>query len=181
VIGLGAAAVAIDVGLQRSCAITVGGVLACWGRNTYGEVGDGTSIDRATPVVIDALPTVASVAVADYHTCIVTTSQAAWCWGRNTSGQIGDGTTVNHSTPVGVWGLSSSIVSITAAVRHSCALRTDSTVQCWGDNGAGQLGDGSTTQRLASVQVSGLSNVAAISATDSSTCARLIDGRSARA
>ena len=86
--------------------MTTGGVAHCWGWNLYGEVGDGTTTQRLTPVAVaGGLPfsfTVASL--ASFHTCGVTTGSVAYCWGYNYYGQLGDGTTTDRSTPVPVAG-----------------------------------------------------------------------------
>jgi hypothetical protein len=78
------------------------------------------------------------------------------CWGANGSGQLGDGTLDAHLTPADAEGLSGAKASLTTGWRHSCALPYSGTVQCWGANGTGQVGDGSSMDRLAPVAVSGM-------------------------
>src|SRR5204862_7933623 len=91
-----------------------------------------------------------------------------FCWGANGSGQLGDNTHNNRDVPVGVVGpgnfLLSTAVDIAAGGLHTCVIMSDGTVRCWGENGSGQLGDGTTTDRssAAGSSVSGLSNVVAI-------------------
>src|SRR5262249_11817767 len=114
------------------------------------------------------------------------------CWGNNDAGQLGDGTTGGqHDLPVSVRDLSEAR-GLALSSSHSCALLSDGTVECWGGNELGQLGDGSMTQSSTPVRVTGLSGVVEIVATkgaatgrglytasssySSSTCARLFDG-----
>ncbi len=88
----------------HACAVGTGGGLYCWGSNAFGQLGDGTQIDRPSPVAI-ALPDGAdamAVAVGAAHTCALSTTGQAYCWGRNESGQLGDGTTETRLTPVDV-------------------------------------------------------------------------------
>ncbi len=102
----------------------------------------------------------ASISAGYDHTCGVRTDGTAWCWGWNSDGQLGDGTTTKRKSPVRV-GTANNWDSISAGnYDHTCGVRTNGTAWCWGQNGYGQLGDGTTTKRLSPVQVvptSGLS------------------------
>jgi uncharacterized protein YdiU (UPF0061 family) len=86
--------ISVAMGNTHGCAITVAGVLKCWGSNNYGQVGDGSTTLRDTPVVIDSGMSYAFVAVGQNHTCAITTANALKCWGYNSSGQLGDGATM---------------------------------------------------------------------------------------
>jgi hypothetical protein len=93
------------------------------------------------------------------HTCAALTTGAAKCWGRNSEGQVGDGTYTNRSAPVSVVGLTSGITAIEATQSLvTCALVAGSSVKCWGYNGHGQLGDGTTTNRNSPVDVTSLNS-----------------------
>ena len=106
-----------------------------------------------------------AIATGYAHTCALTSAGAVKCWGRNSSGQLGDGTTTERHAPVAVAGLASGVRAIAAGEAHGCALTSAGAVKCWGYNGYGQLGDGTTTDRHAPVAVHGLaSGVAAIAA-----------------
>lgn len=92
----------IAAGSAHSCASTSGGSLYCWGYNAIGQVGDGTVLNRASPVVVPPGGTVAEIELGAYHSCASLTTGSAVCWGRNVSGQLGDGTTMMRTLPVAV-------------------------------------------------------------------------------
>jgi alpha-tubulin suppressor-like RCC1 family protein len=118
-----------------------------------------------------------AISAGDRHTCGLTTVGGVKCWGGNDSGQLGDGTTTARLLPVDVSGLTSGVVAIATGAFHSCALTAAGGVRCWGSNENGQVGDGTTTNRLVPVDVSGLtSGVAAISAGGGQTCALTATG-----
>jgi alpha-tubulin suppressor-like RCC1 family protein len=176
--GLPSGVAAIALGYGHSCALTTGGGVVCWGHNNYGQLGDGTTTSRSTPTAVSGLGSgVAAIAVGLHHTCARTTSGAIKCWGYNSNGQLGDGTTTNQVTPTAVSGLPSGITAVTAGGYHTCARTTDGGVVCWGYNYHGQLGDGTTTQRLTPTAVSGLSSGATTVVPGGfHTCARTTGG-----
>jgi alpha-tubulin suppressor-like RCC1 family protein len=151
---------AIDAGNDRTCAVTASGGVKCWGSNTYGGIGDGTTIAWPGPVDVAGLSSGASlVAAGRGHSCAVTAGGGVKCWGLNDFGELGDGTAVlNRLTPGDVAGLSSGVVAIASGGIHTCAIAIGGALKCWGFNGFGQLGDGTTTNRFTPVGVAGLSS-----------------------
>lgn len=120
---------------------------------------------------------VTDFALGDDHTCVLTRFGGVKCWGNNRVGQLGNGTLNDSLSPVAVNGLSRAVVSIAAGAAHTCALTSNGGVKCWGRNWAGQLGDGTHSDRLTPVDVSGLtSGVQAIAAGQYHTCAVTAEG-----
>ena len=162
---------AIDAGWGHTCALK-GGKVYCWGWNSNGRLGDGTTTDRTTPVLVadGAMVNSGVTAIAGgLHTCAIK-SGALYCWGGNWVGQLGDGTTTDRTTPTlvadGEMG-NSGVTAVAASDYHTCALKGGQ-VYCWGSNGVGKLGDGTTTQRTTPTLVAngamGNSGVTAVAA-----------------
>jgi alpha-tubulin suppressor-like RCC1 family protein len=86
-------ATAIAAGGERTCAVVAGGEVRCWGSNWAGQLGDGTTTDRHTPVTVQGVTGATAIAAGSAHTCAVVAGGEVRCWGTNTSGQLGDGTT----------------------------------------------------------------------------------------
>ena len=188
------------------------------GQNSYGQLGDGTTTERHTPVAVSGLSNAVAIAAGDCHTCALLSDGTARCWGDNDYGQLGDGTTdgpphpggrlrpdatpspsppgtttpapCSATAPPGAGaengygqlgdgttteqphpggrlrpGVARS-PAIAAGDYHTCALLSDGSARCWGNNSYGQLGDGTMTERHTPVAVSGLSNAVAIAAGD---------------
>jgi alpha-tubulin suppressor-like RCC1 family protein len=173
VVGLSGRVTAIATGAGHSCALISNGGVECWGLNENGQLGDGSTSNRARPVdVVGLSGAVTAIAGGDSHSCAVTKSGGVECWGWNAYRQLGDGTTSDRLTPVGVRGLARPVTAIAAGAVHSCALMSAGGAECWGVNSVGQLGDGTTGIRLAPVGVSGLgSGVTAVAAGSGHSCA----------
>jgi len=166
-----------------SYALTDKGEVWAWGYNGQGQLGDGTTTTRLTPVkslISDVVAIAAGSSGIPYgtytivggHVLALKKDGTVWAWGLNNAGQLGDGTTTNRATPVQVANLNQ-VVAIAAGGMgwyrspmggHSLALKADGTVWAWGLNNAGQLGDGTTTNRATPVQVSSLTDVVLIGA-----------------
>lgn len=174
VVGLSAVA-EIAAGFAHTCARLDDGAVRCWGANDFGQLGDGTTVARATPAIL-SIRNVSSLSAGGAHTCAVLKDETAMCWGRNDDGQLGDGSTTTRLVPVIVSGLSG-VAELAAGQFHTCARLKDKTVRCWGRNDAGQIGDGSVgTQRLLHVGVATLSGVRGLAAGLTDTCALKEDG-----
>ncbi|MBY0279526.1 DUF4215 domain-containing protein [Candidatus Binatia bacterium] len=173
VVGLGSGVAAIATGNWFTCALTTAGGVKCWGHNAFGELGDGTTTRRLTPVDVSGLASgVTAIAAGAITTCALTAAGGVKCWGYNGTGDVGDGTTTHRSTPVDVSGLTSGVQSIALGLHQACAVTTAGAARCWGENIAAQLGDGTTTRRSTPVGVTGLgSGVTAIGGGNAHTCA----------
>jgi Tol biopolymer transport system component/alpha-tubulin suppressor-like RCC1 family protein len=170
--GLSSGVAALVAGSNHTCALMEAGGAKCWGSNDFGDLGDGTTSDRNTPTDVVVLPPgVTAITLGEQHACALVNG-GAMCWGRNSEGELGDGTTTSRPTADDVTGLTNGVAAIVAGTRHTCAITDLGGAKCWGQNGSGQLGDRSTTQRSEPVDVWGLSSaVAAVAPANSHTCA----------
>jgi serine/threonine protein kinase/alpha-tubulin suppressor-like RCC1 family protein len=136
----------ISAGSAHSCGVTAAGEGFCWGDNSGGQLGDGSTTNRSTAVRIVGDARFVTVATGAVHSCALTAEGEAFCWGRNTYGQLGDGGTDDHATPVRVAG-GHAFTTIRAFGSHTCAATASGEAFCWGYNLDGQLGDGTRTHR----------------------------------
>ncbi|MBI4930638.1 MAG: PKD domain-containing protein [Bacteroidetes bacterium] len=160
----------IAAGDVHSMKLCSDGTVMAWGYNGSGQLGDGTTTNSNIPVQVSGLTGITSIETGFQQSLALKNNGTVWAWGWNAYGQLGDGTTTDRTTPVQVIGLTG-ISFIASAVApavagggyHSMALKNDGTVWAWGYNGDGALGDGTNTDRLTPVQVSGLTGIIAIS------------------
>lgn len=155
---------AISNTLAHSCALNSSGVVYCWGDNISGKIGDGTTTDRLIPVTVSTAgtpmvgKTIQAISAGGTHSCAVDTAGLVYCWGSNSDeGQLGNNSTSRSLVPVAVdtSGLlvGKAIQAISAGYNHTCAIDTNNSAYCWGNNYIGQIGDNSTTDRLVPVYV----------------------------
>ncbi len=164
------------LGGGHSCARMMLGTLACWGANAFGQVGDGAVFDRSLPTEVATVTGAIDVAAGDTHTCARMSNGTVQCWGDDTFGQLGIGASrMSVPLPSTVPGLAN-VDEIALGGFHSCARLRNGTVQCWGHNNAGQLGDGTTVDQWLPVEVSGLRDVVQLALGAAHTCARRMDG-----
>jgi len=159
---------AVSVDGYQTCALTTGGGVKCWGKNDYGQLGNGTTTGpelcsgfgcSSTPLDVTGLTSgVAAISVGYTHTCAITTGGGVKCWGRNYNGELGDGTTTTTGcfcipTPVDTSGLEGGVSAVSTGLFFTCAVTTGGGVKCWGRNLFGALGDGTTTDSSTPVDV----------------------------
>ncbi|MBX3250338.1 MAG: hypothetical protein KF901_24380 [Myxococcales bacterium] len=130
----------IAVGSWHACTLGDEGVVACWGHDGWGQLGDGRYEDRARPQAVAELRDAVDVCAGEGHGCARLADRRVVCWGRNHLGQLGDGTYEDRVTPTLV--SIEDVVEIRCGRAHTCARHTDGMVSCWGENLEGQLGDG---------------------------------------
>jgi len=178
VIGLTNAETSVVAGQSHTCAITTGGGVVCWGENGDGQLGNNSTTDSPTPVQVSGLTSgVTALAGGGNHTCAISGGELK-CWGRNTEGQVGIGNyTTPQLTPITVTGMAAGVVAVTAGYTHTCAIVGSGALRCWGAGGNGQLGTGTQTTYNVPVDVSGLgSGVTAVAAGWRTTCALTTGG-----
>ena len=175
------------------CAVLTSGGVDCWGYNLYGELGNGTTMTSGVPVAVvgvggtGTLSGVLSVTSGNFDFCALLASGGVDCWGYNGDGDLGNGTTTNSDVPfavvgVGGTGTLSGVASVTSGIHNFCALLASGGVDCWGYNGDGELGNGTTTNSDVPVAVVGvggtgtLSGVARVTSAYYGYCALLHSG-----
>lgn len=157
----------LEGGDDHFCVITDLTRTWCWGRNDAGQLGDGSTSDRSSPVRVAGDLTFDSLTAGSRHTCALLADGAARCWGDNTHGQLGDGTTAARSVPVAVSG-DGRYLDISAGGAHTCAIAiADSTAWCWGWGAMGEAGS-----RTAPTRVSESLKFVELASRDTDTCGR---------
>lgn len=174
-------ATAISARHLHTCALLASNTVKCWGRNSDGQLGDGTYVSpRRTPVDVQSLTNVSQIAAGWLHTCAALVSGGVVCWGSNTYGMLGTGNTTASNTWVNAYPTLTSVTAIAAGEQHSCAVRQAAgRIECWGYNGNGRLGYGTivgTGITVGTAKVLGNDNFVSVSAGRTHTCALTTTG-----
>ncbi|QLY26452.1 hypothetical protein [Bdellovibrio sp. KM01] len=160
----------VALGRTHSCALMSDNSVRCWGHNTYGGIGDGTTKFKDTAVTVSSGTSFKSVAVGLDHSCAVTTGGDLYCWGRNTNSQIGDNTVTQRTSPVLIdSGVAYSMVS--AGESHSCGITSTNKLRCWGLGDMGQIGQGTTATQAVPLEIDGTTDYQFVAAGSKTTCA----------
>jgi alpha-tubulin suppressor-like RCC1 family protein len=169
-VGTYAGSKVVAAGAEYSAVVANDSSVRTWGANTAGQLGDGTTTQRRTPVMASNLWGATQVSAGAQHTLVRMSDNSLRAFGANTSGQLGDGTTTNRLTPITVSGVSNPY-DFSAGGTHSVVAYQSRTVWAWGGNASGQLGDGTTTNRTRPVQIG--SPLGAVAAGQSHTLAAM--------
>jgi alpha-tubulin suppressor-like RCC1 family protein len=156
-----------------------GGTVWAWGNNFYGQLGDGTNVNRTTPVQVEDLMSVKDVSAGGHTSMALKTDGTVWIWGSNEFGSLGTGATTpfSISRPIQLTSFSG-ITAISAGTEHAMVLKSDGTVWAWGANSRSELGIGGFdfVPHPIPVQVPGLTNIVRIVAGDGTSYAIRSDG-----
>lgn len=169
-------AAGLCAGEGHTCALESTGEVLCWGRNTDGQLGDGTATDRVRPVRVVDLDDARELACGTQHTCARRVTGAVVCWGRSAAGQLGNGSTDPVQRPVAAAGIDDA-VAVSAGRDFSCVLRASGVVSCFGRNAEGQLGDGTTNDSLLPMEVVSITDAAWLASGDAHSCVVRRGGR----
>jgi len=167
--------IAVTAGSSHNVALKADGSLWTWGFNWYGELGDGTTIEKREPTQISSYSDWIAAAAGDGHTMALRADGSLWGWGDNWRGQLGDGTTESKTTPTRI-GSDSNWTAVAAGNGHTIALKSDGSLWGWGDNWNGQLGDSIKEERTTPTQIGSETNWARVFAKDMKSFSLKTDG-----
>ena len=165
----------LAAGEYHSLALLRDGTLAAWGRNNFGQVGNGAPIGNTNPIPVPVNGLAGVGLAVNNHTVLGKTNGTVWSFGYNIFGQVGDGTTANRFFPFQIGGLQN-IIATAVGGAHSVALGSNGLVQAWGWNGCGQVGDGTTTNRNVPASVGSATGIMAVAAGGQHTLALRTNG-----
>jgi alpha-tubulin suppressor-like RCC1 family protein len=147
---------AVSAGWNTAGAIRSDGIVFTWGLNNYGQIGDGSTVSKSSPVsVVGGFLDWCQVSAGDFYSLAVRQNGTAWAWGFNNLGQLGDNTVVSKSSPVSVVGGFTDWCQISAGNSQSLAVRQNGTAWAWGNGASGQLGDNTVVNKSSPVLVVG--------------------------
>jgi alpha-tubulin suppressor-like RCC1 family protein len=178
-------AIAVNSGYKHSCVVSTAGTISCWGTNSDGELGNGTLTNSSTPISVGGLSGVVATSSGAAHTCALLANGSLYCWGDNETGELGINS-LNWAKPYGVSSpvrvsTVSNAVAVSAGFLDTCALISGGTIECWGYNADGQIGNGTVSPTRphavpSPTRVVGITTAIAISAGAFHTCALISGG-----
>ncbi|MET0789985.1 MAG: hypothetical protein ABW061_00560 [Polyangiaceae bacterium] len=162
-------------GQGNGCAALADGSVRCWGKNDWGQLGNGTGDFSAAPVVVSGVNGATGIDMGYTHACAQTPS-AVKCWGANLAYQIGSYSGTFANTPQTIVGLSGTVSKLRTGSDYACALMTNGSIECWGDNQAGQLGNNTTGLETIPVTTAAISGASELTLGNGHSCALLTGG-----
>jgi len=159
----------IGAGENHTCVLDSNGDAYCWGDNSVGQLGNGTTDSSMAPVAVSGGLRFKSISVGWDHTCGVTNGNDAYCWGRGRYGRLGNGSAENRLVPTAVSG-DLSFESVNSGLAHTCGITTGGRAFCWGRGEDGILGNDSIESSPVPVPVSGGLTFGSIGAGSATTC-----------
>ncbi len=165
----------LSAGEDHTCILKSNGKAYCWGDNSVGQLGDGSTESSMTPVAVSGDLRLKSISAGWDHTCGVTVDDDAYCWGRGRYGRLGNGSSENSMIPTAVSG-GMSFESVNSGFAHTCGITTDGDGFCWGRNEDGILGNNSSEGSPIPVPVSGGHKFGSLNAGSATTCGMTTNG-----
>jgi alpha-tubulin suppressor-like RCC1 family protein len=166
----------IALGDSHTCALRLDGTVSCWGSNTNGEVGVGYPKDSLSPVPVPTLNHVTDIALGFHDSCVRLETGGVFCWGDNAYGKLGIGGNIDAHQATWVSAGFGYAKEVGLGQAHSCALKADGSVFCWGYNGNSHLGNGAGPDQDVPIQVDNLLGVTEVAVGKFHTCTRKTSG-----
>jgi alpha-tubulin suppressor-like RCC1 family protein len=173
VVDSGVSYTAVSAGTSHTCGITTAGALKCWGLNSSGQLGIGSTSTAATPATVQSGVVYTAVAAGAAHTCAIAVGGVLKCWGDASKGQVGDGTATAGAKYQVPYVVDAEVyTTVAAGLDASCAIRSSGALYCWGENGSKELGDGTTNDGLTPTAADSSNTFSAVSmgASGTTTC-----------
>ena len=159
----------LSAGEDHTCMLKSNGKAYCWGANSVGQLGNGSTESSMVPVAVSGNLRLTSISAGWDHTCGITVDNEAYCWGRGRYGRLGNGSADNSLVPTAVSG-GLSFESVGSGMAHTCGITTDGDGFCWGRNEDGILGNNSMESSTVPVPVSGGHKFGSLNAGSATTC-----------